>query len=139
MSLEQFKTFYWPTLKKMMLTLIDKGFTPCPLWEGNCTSRLETIADMPKGKAVYWFEQTDMVKAKEILGDNICLRGNLPPSLLNIGSPDEVKACCKKLIDIAGKGGGLIIDGAIGLPDEAKPENIIAIKEAIKEYGIYRK
>ncbi|MEJ2231706.1 MAG: uroporphyrinogen decarboxylase family protein, partial [Nitrospirales bacterium] len=100
MSLDQFKTFFWPTLKKLMLDLIEAGFTPCPLWEGKCDSRLETIADMPKGKAVYWFEQTDIFKAKEILGDRICLRGNVPASLLNLGTPQQVEDYCKKLIDI---------------------------------------
>ena len=49
-----------------------------PLWEGDCTSRLETIADIPRGKAIYWFERTDLVRAKEVLGDVVCLRGNVP-------------------------------------------------------------
>jgi hypothetical protein len=137
MSLDHFKTFFWPTLKQIMLDLIEAGYTPCPLWEGKCDSRLETIADMPKGKAVYWFEQTDIFKAKEILGDNICLRGNVPPSLLNVGTPDQVMEYCKKLIQVAGKGGGLLIDGAIGIPDEAKPENVRAIVDAIDKYGVY--
>ena len=137
MSLDQFKTFFWPTLKKLMLRLIDAGYTPCPLWEGDCTSRLETIADMPKGKAVYWFEQTDIFRAKEILGDRICLRGNVPADLLNLGTSQEVADYCKKLIDIVGKGGGLILDGAIGIPDEAKPENVKAMAETVREYGGY--
>lgn len=131
MSPNQFKTFFWPTLKKTMLALIDAGYTPCPLWEGDCTSRLEIIADMPKGKAVYWFEQTDIFKAKEILGDRICLRGNVPADLLIVGSPAEVGDYCKKLIDLAGRGGGLMIDGATGIPDEAKPENVRAMADAI--------
>jgi len=138
MSLDQFKTFFWPTLKRMMLSLIDAGFTPCPLWEGNCNSRLETIADMPEGKAVYWFEQTDIFKAKEILGNRICLRGNVPATLLTVGKPQQVKDYCQKLIEIVGKGGGLILDGGIGIPDEALPENVMAMVEAIDEYGVYR-
>ena len=137
MSLHHFNTFYWPTLKKMILALIDAGFTPCLLWEGNCDSRLEIIADIPKGKAVYWFERTDIFKAKEILGENVCVRGNIPPSLLNLGSAQEVKDYCKKLIALVGKGGGLIVDGAIGIPDEAKPENVLAVSESVREFGSY--
>lgn len=30
MSLEQFKTFYWPTLHKLMLALIERGLVPMP-------------------------------------------------------------------------------------------------------------
>ena len=107
------------------------------LWEGDCTSRLETIKDIPKGKAIYWFERTDIFKAKEILGDTVCIRGNVPGTLLCLGSPEDVEAYCKKLIDVVGKGGGFILDGAIGIPDEAKPENVKAMADTTKEYGVY--
>lgn len=137
MSLDQFKTFFWPTLRELMIRFIDAGLIPCPLWEGDCTSRLETIKDIPKGKAIYHFERTDLFKAKEILGDTVCLRGNVSPSLLNIGTPQEVADYCKKLIEVVGKGGGFIMDGAIGVPDEAKPENVRAMVETTKTHGIY--
>ena len=137
MSLDQFKTFFWPTLRELMIRLIDADLIPCPLWEGDCTSRLETIKNIPKGKAIYHFERTDLFKAKEVLGDTVCLRGNVPPSLLNIGTPREVAVYCKKLISEVGKGGGFIMDGAIGVPDEAKPENLKAMEETTKTYGIY--
>jgi uroporphyrinogen-III decarboxylase len=92
---------------------------------------------MPKGKAVYWFEKTDLFKAKDILGDRICLRGNVPASLLNVGTPEQVEAYCKRLIDVVGKGGGFMMDGATGIPDEAKPENVRAMVETTREYGVY--
>jgi hypothetical protein len=63
MSPDQFKTFYWPTLKRLILALIDEGLNPFVFWEGDCTSRLELIGDIPKGKAVYMFEATDIFKA----------------------------------------------------------------------------
>lgn len=135
MSPEQFKTFYWPELRNTMLALIDKDLVPCLLWEGNCNSRLEIIADIPPGKAMYCFEGTDIFKAKEVLGDIVCLRGNVPSSLLNVGTPDDVDAYCRKLIEKAGKGGGFILDGAIGIPDEAKLENVVAMAESVKKYS----
>jgi uroporphyrinogen-III decarboxylase len=137
MSQDQFKTFFWPTLKQIMLDLIEAGFTPCPLWEGRCDSRLEIIADMPEGKALYWFEQTNLIKAKEVLGNRICIRGNVPASLLNVGRPEQVKEYCRRLIEQVGKGGGFILDGATGIPDEARPENVKAMAEAVREYGVY--
>jgi uroporphyrinogen-III decarboxylase len=137
MSLDQFKTFFWPSLKRVILNLIEEGFIPVVLWEGDCTSRLETIKDIPKGKAVYWFERTDIFKAKKILGDTVCIRGNVPATLLCVGRPEEVETYCKKLIDEVGKGGGFILDGAIGVPDEAKPENVRAMANTTKEYGVY--
>ena len=44
-----------------------------PLWEADCTKRLEMIRDIPPGKCIYWFERTDMVKAFEVLGDVVAL------------------------------------------------------------------
>ena len=95
MSPDQFKTFYWPTLKRLILALIDEGLNPFVFWEGDCTSRLERIGDIPKGKAVYMFEATDIFKAKEVLGDVVCIRGNVPLSLLIAGTPDDVKEYCR--------------------------------------------
>jgi len=135
MSPDQFKTFYWPQLRKSVLELIDKGLVPCLLWEGDCTTRLEIIADIPPGKAIYWFERTDLVKAKEVLGDIVCLRGNVPTSILIAGTPDDVDDYCRNLIQKVGKGGGFILDGSIGVPDEAKVENVVAMAESVKKYA----
>lgn len=134
MSLEQFKLFFWPSMRKLMLDLIDAGLIPMPLWEGDCTSRLETIADIPRGKAIYWIERTDLVRAKEVLGDVVCLRGNVPASMLTTGTPAQVDAFSRRLIEKVGKGGGLILDCGIGIPDESKPENVKAMFEAARKY-----
>jgi uroporphyrinogen-III decarboxylase len=136
MSLEQFKRFYWPTLRELIVALIKEGCNPCPLWEGDCTFRLEIIKDVPPGKACYAFEATDMVKAKEILGDTVCIRGNVPLSILVTGTTESVRTSCKKLIDTVGKGGGYIMDASTGL-DDAKPENVKAMFEFTREYGVY--
>jgi uroporphyrinogen-III decarboxylase len=136
MSPEQFKTFYWPTLKRLILGLIDGGLNPFVLWEGDCTSRLELIGDIPRGKAVYWFERTDIFKAKEVLGDTVCIRGNVPLSIMSTGTPGDVKDYCKKLIDVVGKGGGFIMDSSTVL-DDAKPENLKTMMDFTKEYGVY--
>jgi len=133
MSPVQFKTYYWPPLRQVMLTMIDQGLIPQVLWEGDCTSRLEVIKDMPPGKAVYMFERTDMKKAKQILGDTVCIRGNVPVSTLITGSVQDTIDAVKKLFDECGAGGGFILDGGVGIPDEAKHENVLAMFETAKE------
>jgi hypothetical protein len=134
MSQEQFKKYYWPSLRKVIMACIDVGLTPCPLWEGDCTSRLEIIGDIPRGKAVYWFERTSLFKAKEVLGDTVCIEGGVPSSIMINGNPEEVKDYCKKLIDVVGKGGGFILNGDVGIPDEANIENVKALADFVKEY-----
>ena len=136
MSPEQFDKFYWPTLRDVIVALINEGLVPYVFWEGRCTSRLEAIKDIPAGKAIYRFEATDMAKAKEILGDRVCIRGNVPISLLATGSPEDVRSCCKNLIDCAGKDGGFIMDAAAHVT-EAKPENLQVMFDFTREYGVY--
>lgn len=137
MSLEHFETFYWPSLKKLLVAIIDEGLTPLVLVEGDFTSRLEIIGDIPAGKVIYWFEKSDIFKAKEILGDIACIKGNVPASLLCMGGAQEVKDYCRKLIDVVGKGGGFILDASTVLPFEAKPENVRAMVDSIMEFGVY--
>ena len=136
MSIKQFEKFYWPTLKGLMMGLIDTGLTPCPFFEGSYDSRLEYLLELPKGKAIGYFDASDIFRVKEVLDDHICIMGNVPPSLLQTGSVDDVKAHCKKLIDVVGKGGGYIMAPRSSI-DEVKPENLKAMVDFTKEYGVY--
>ena len=137
MSLKQFEIFYWPYLLKVINALVEKGYTPDLFFEGDYNSRLEYLAQMPKGKVIARFDQIDMARAKEILGGKICIAGNMPVSLLQVGTIDDVKKKCKELIDTAGKDGGYIMAPASAL-DEVNPENLKAMIEFTKEYGKYR-
>ena len=69
------------------------------------------------------------------LGDKMCFWGNVPASLMITGTPAQVKDDVKRLIDLFGDTGALIIDSTVGAPDGAKPENMHALREAVEEYG----
>ena len=137
MSPDQFKKFYWPTLKKMMQRYSEEGLIPICFAEGSYNMRLEIIADFPKGHCVWYFDKTDMKRAKEVLKDVCCIMGNVPASLISTGTPDDIRAYCKNLIDVCGKGGGFIMTTGASI-DYAKPENIKAMIDFTKEYGVYR-
>jgi len=137
LSKKQFDTFYWPTFKKLVLALIERGMTPCIFFEGKFTSRLEYLLEFPKGSILARFDTTDIFRAKEVLRDHTCIEGNVPSSLLQMGSVQDVKDHCKKLIDVVGKGGGYIISPRSST-DEVNPENLRAMIEFTKEYGVYR-
>jgi hypothetical protein len=136
MSREQYLKFYWPTLKELMLALISEGLYPCPFFEGEYMSRLDIIKDIPSGKTCYKFETVDMVKAREVLGEGIAIRGGVPISLLVTGTPGRVREHVRGLIDTVAKRGAFIMDAGTGL-DDAKPENVRALFETTGEYGRY--
>lgn len=138
MSPQQFSRFYWPQLRRLIQMTIDAGLTPMPFFEGNCTSRLEVIADVPPGTCTYQFEQTDLVRAREVFGTRICIRGGMPASMLIAGSPTEVEEQVRKLVATVGRDGAFILDGGgAGIPREARPANVKAMFDAIKVHGLY--
>ena len=137
LSDKQFKTFYWPTLRKVIMGLIEEGVVPFCWAEGGYDSRLEVIRDLPKGKTAWLFDRIDIAKAKEMLGDIACIGGPMPIALLTVGTPQQVKDHVKKCIDTAGKGGGYIMaNGAFF--DRVKWENLKAMVDTTKEYGVYK-
>ncbi|MEJ2111200.1 MAG: uroporphyrinogen decarboxylase family protein [Acidobacteriota bacterium] len=138
MSPQQYEKFYWPSLKKVMDALIDEGLICMMFAEGSYNTRLETVrSDFPKGSVIWWFDQTDMALAKKILGDKYTIQGNVPSSLMVTGSPEEVKACCRELIETCGEGGGYVMAAGC-IAENPKLENLQAMMEAIREYGVYR-
>ena len=136
MSDEQFRTFYWPTLRAVILGLIDEGVIPIMFAEGGYNTRLEAIMDLPKGKTIWIFDQTDMARAKQTIGKVACIQGNVPLSMMYAGTPEETAAYCRGLIDSAGGGGGFILDtGAVA--DSGNVENLRAMIRTAEEYGRY--
>ncbi len=138
MNDKQFEKFYWPTLKQTVLALREEGIMSSLFAEGKFMRRLDAIADLPKGWTVWQFDQTDMAKAKQVVGKTACIQGNVPTSLMCTGSAEAVKACCRKLIEDCAPGGGYILSGG-AQATEAKPENFRAMMAAAREYGVYRK
>ncbi len=137
MSNDQFAEFYWPSLKKMIMAFIDADLIPFPFWEGSYTGRLEFLQELPPGKVLSHFDVIDLEKARKMVGDITCFWGNVPAGTFMSGTPDDIRDYVKKLIDIFGDTGGLIIDGGAGVPKEAKIENVVALTEAVLEYGVY--
>jgi uroporphyrinogen-III decarboxylase len=137
MSPKQFETFYWPTLKKVIMALIEEGIMVSLFAEGRYLTRLEVIKEIPRGWAIWHFDQTDMATAKKVLGDTACIMGNIPTSLMCTGTAQDVKEYCRKLIEVCAPRGGFILTGGASAT-ETNAENLHAVMEAAKEYGVYK-
>lgn len=137
LSPKQFDKFWWPGYKASVLAAIEVGATPLIYWEGNVTSRLEHFLEFPEKKIIHLFDRTDVNKAKEVLGGHSCVAGGMVTSILETGTVQEVKDYCKRLIDTAGKDGGFIMGSGHAL-DSARPENVKAMIEVAREYGVYK-
>ena len=136
MSPAQFERFYWKPLKKIMMALIDMDVTPYIYTEGPYNTRLEQLADVPRGKVLYHFETVDMKEAKRILGDTACICGNLSVTELEFGKKETVVEETKRLLDICAPGGGYLFD-LNGSLENCKPEKLDAMYETLEKYGKY--
>jgi uroporphyrinogen-III decarboxylase len=136
MSNKDFETFYWPTLKAVILGLIEAGVVPYLFVEGGYNQRLDIIADadIPAGTTIWIFDQTDMKEVKKRFTGWACFGGNVPVSLLKAGTPHQVEAHVKGLIDDVAQDGGYILSTGAVL-DDAQAENLHAMIETGKEYG----
>jgi hypothetical protein len=136
MSDEQFRKFYWPSLKAVILGLAEEGCVPFLFCEGSYNSRLEHLRELPKGSCIWVFDRTDMGRAKEMLGDRLCIGGNVPSGMILVGTPEKVKAYCRDLIDTAGRGGGYLMSLGTAM-DEGRADTLHALVDFTKEYGVY--
>lgn len=138
LSLEQFDEFYWPSLKKAMLMLIDAGYAVRAYLEGDWGPNWHHFREMPKGKILCDIDNKgDIFKAKEDLGGYQCIAGGMPDSMLILGTPDEVTERTRVLCEKVGRDGGYIINGGCAIPYDTKPENYRAMLDGVVKYGRY--
>ncbi|HLE79737.1 MAG TPA: uroporphyrinogen decarboxylase family protein [Dehalococcoidia bacterium] len=134
-SPRQYQKFVEPWLKRMVDEVIGEGITPVLHFDADWTPFLPFLRDLPAKKCIFAPDQvTDLFKAKEILGDHMCLMGNVSPQVLALGTVDETVAECKRLIDVVGKGGGFILSSGCEVPFNARPENVAAMVDTAKTY-----
>lgn len=136
MSNEQFKKFYWPSLKKVIIGLAENGCVPCCFVEGAYNQRLEYLAEVPEGQCVFLFDRTDMAKTREVLGGKSCIGGGFPVSLIIAGNAQQVEDETKRLLDVAAGDGGYILSIGCAM-DEAREHTLRAFIQTGKRYGKY--
>jgi hypothetical protein len=134
MSDQQFEKFYWPGFKQVLLSTIEMGYVPMPLFEARFGQRLEHLLELPKGKVVAVVENVDIIQAREILGGHTCIIGK-PPVSLHYASIQETQDYYKDLFKKCGKGGGLML--RMVLPQKATVKDLKAMVESIRDYCRY--
>jgi hypothetical protein len=134
---EQFDSHYWPTLKPIVEELWQRGHQTLFYAEGDWGRHLDRFAELPAGSIVYHVDRGDLLETHRKIGHKFCLSGGVPNTLLSFGTPDEVRACCKQIIDQVARDGGFIMDARAIIQNDARVENLRALTEATREYGVY--
>jgi hypothetical protein len=131
LSPKLWERFVFPYVKQMVDAAIEEGAIPVLHFDANWTRDLGRLRDLPKAKCVLSLDgKTDIFKAKELLGDHMCLMGDVPPSMLALGTPEEVSVYSKRLIREIGPA-GFILSSGCDIPPDARVENVRAMVEAV--------
>jgi len=133
----QFRSHYWPTLKPIIEGLWANGIQTLFYAEGNWNRHLDSFAELPDRSIVYHVDQGDIFEVHRKLGRKFCLSGGIPNYLLSFGTPDEVCERCRKVIDGVAQDGGYIMDASAIMQNDTNPENLRAMTEFTREYGVY--
>ena len=133
--LDIFEQFEWPYLRRYVDAFISEGITPWFHFDTDWSLNLPYLRQLPKGKCICDLDSTtDIFKAKEILDGHMCISGDVPAALLTLGTPDEVRRYCQRLIDEVGKGGGFFLTTGCECPVDARFDNVKTMIETAKTY-----
>jgi hypothetical protein len=136
-SQEHFDKFYWPTLKPIIEEIWANGHQVLFYAEGDWNAHLKSFAELPDGAIVYHVDKGDIFEVHKAIGEKFCISGGIPNYLLGYCTPNEVRSYCKKVIDGVARDGGYIMDASAIIQNDAKVENIKAMTEFTREYGLY--
>ena len=136
-SQKHFDNFNWPTLKPIIEEIWRHGHQVLFYAEGSWDAHLDAFAELPDQAIVYHVDMGDIFEVHKKIGHKFCISGGIPNYLLSMGTPEEVRDCCKKVIDGVAGNGGYIMDASAIVQNDAKVENIKAMTDFTREYGVY--
>jgi hypothetical protein len=136
-SFKHFDQIGWATLKPIVQELWANGHQTLFYAEGKWEHHLGAFAELPDRSIVYHADRDDIFKVHQTLGDKFCLSGGIPNTLLASGTPEEVRALCKQIIEGVGRDGGYVMDASAIIQNDAKIENLRAMTDATLEHGVY--
>jgi len=130
-----FERFEFPYIKRMVEAFAARGLLTVLHLDQDWTLNLPYFKELPGGMCICELDgTTDIFKAKEVLGGHLCLMGDVPASLLSIGSSEEVEEYCRKLIETVGRGAGFILSSGCTVPADCKFENFKTMVDSVKKY-----
>ncbi len=81
---------------------------------------------------------SDLPALKKRYGGEVIFCGGIDTHrILPFGTPEEVRQEVRRVIDILGPGGGCMIGAVHTIMNDVPPENVLAMVDAVEEFGYY--
>jgi hypothetical protein len=132
-----FESHYWPTLRPIIEELWKNGHQTLFYAEGDWSKHLQAFSELPERSIVYHVDKGDIGQVHRVIGEKFCLSGGIRNDILAFGTADDVRACCKRVIDAAARDGGYIMDASAIMQNDTRVENLRAMTDFTREYGVY--
>lgn len=106
----QFQRFVFPYVKQIADLYMSENLAMVFHLDQAWLKFLPLFRELPEGRYVLELDgATDIFAAKQIVGDRMCLMGDVPARLFKLGTARDVEEYCRKLINNVGKGSGFIL------------------------------
>lgn len=137
-SKKAFEEFVFPYLRREIRAIKRMGAKVFLHICGNVNDRLEVMANTG-ADAISVDEKVDLARAKSLIGNRVCIMGNISPGVTLLQkTPKDVEEECKVALEKAMAGGGFVLASGCIVPAAVPPENILAMVESVKKYGVYQ-
>jgi len=134
LSPDMWQRFVWPYFSSLVREVVDGGLIALLHLDSDWTRELERFKELPRARCILALDgETDIFRAKKILGDHMCLMGDVPASMLYLDTPEIVSEYCTRLIRELGPN-GFILQSGCDIPANAKLENVSAMVAAAIKY-----
>jgi hypothetical protein len=123
----------WPYMKPSAEQLIKYNKIPIMHLDQDWNRDIERFSELPAGKIILNTDgMTNLPRARKLL-PGYALMGDVPPTLLSTGTPQQVSDYVNKLIDEVGPR-GLFVTVGCDTPVNAKYENVVAMVKTTNEW-----
>lgn len=129
-----FEHFSWKYFRDMVDLCINYGVVPIMHLDSCWDLGLKYFTDIPKGKGILALDgKTSMKLAKEIVGENLCIMGDVPAEMLAFSKPEKVYDYVTNLLNIMGPVGYMVCSGC-DVPFNARLENVQMMAKARDDF-----
>jgi uroporphyrinogen decarboxylase len=139
MSLELFDKYVYPRQREVISYI--KSRTDAPIMLHSCGSIRQFIPRIIQNgiDAINPVQVSaanmDPAELKAEFGDRIAFWGGIDTQqVLPLGTPEQVAAETRRIIDILGAGGGYVLNSVHNIQADVPPENIIAMFQTARDY-----
>jgi MtaA/CmuA family methyltransferase len=137
LSPEHYRRYPWKHEKRMADDLKKEGVI---LHNHICGNTIPIADDfIATGAEILEIDhKTDARAIKEHARGKTTLLGNIDTNILFAGTPDDVDAACREAVEILAPDYGVILGPGCALGTDTPADNIHALVESAKKYGVYR-